>query len=242
MADSNTGKYRLPFVKTEADVNAQKQLTAEQKALGISNLKKVPLTDGYALMGGDPEAQALVSMFENSLQHLLVPDMQANPGSPMNLITIRTAQRYKVEWMLGLMTRITEASIPTLGVKDFRAGNLGMMDQPDSAIWTAEQSLSLRFADALIDRAMTDGIMAEARKTWGEQRTIRLILWCGFVQHWTMIIDAGGLKWVPGSSSALERGINPAMITNMLRPKVAKTWDGLMSVWSSLQPPKPLAE
>ena len=233
-------KTRMPIVKTEADVDRLSDLSPEEKVLAKENLKKVPLTDGWALMGSDPEAQAFFSMVENGIQKLLRPDVQADPGGPMSLSGLYIAKRMNGEWMSSLLNVLYATSIEPWEKKDFSAAHLGLIDFPDSPMWSAEQSLTLRFTQACYDGEMSDELYNEAREMWGDKRILRLTLWFGFVQTWVFIQNTAGLSYVPGSHPELESGIsNPRLVENSLWPKAEKTWEGLMSVWSGISIPKP---
>ncbi|MBT8340780.1 MAG: hypothetical protein KJP07_12265, partial [Desulfatitalea sp.] len=67
---------RLPIVRTAADIDKLPHLSDEEKALAKANLKKVAPSDGWYLLGNNPELQWFWQLIELALVHRLAPDAQ----------------------------------------------------------------------------------------------------------------------------------------------------------------------
>ncbi|MBT8342803.1 MAG: hypothetical protein HKP58_19795 [Desulfatitalea sp.] len=224
------GEFRLSVVKTAADAEALSHLNKEEKQMAVNNLKKVPPSDGWYMMGNDPELQAFWAMMEREFTAFLHPDFQGIPFSPMNLMTIAIAKLTGSEYQYGLLATLTATQLPVYDKSD-EAAKLAFLDDPDAKIWSEEEALSIKFAKACFERSWTDELFEQARAKWGEKMVLRYISWVGFVEMWAMLIEALGMNYMPEAMDSPP--VPPAAVehvTNMfksMRPEMVKVWENL---------------
>ncbi|NNJ99961.1 MAG: hypothetical protein HKP58_06065, partial [Desulfatitalea sp.] len=97
---------RLPMARTDADIDALSHLSEAEKAAAKENQKRVPPSDGWLLLGNDPQLQAIARIDEIATVVLLEPDTQMIPGGPMNLICLEVARHMGNEWMFAAMAKV----------------------------------------------------------------------------------------------------------------------------------------
>ncbi|MBT8340502.1 MAG: hypothetical protein HKP58_01860 [Desulfatitalea sp.] len=229
----NPLKTRLPIVKTPAEVEALSNLSDEEKALALENLKKVPLSDGWALLGSDPELQAFMHLIEQMGTAFLEGDFQGTPFSPMNLVTLEAVRRSGNDYMHGLFSALL-----AVGIKSHKMGidyymKLGVLDNPDSILWTEEERLCLKFAAACLDNAMTDELFKQARVAWGEQKLLRLFFWLSFVNTWGMLNNMMNIKLSPEMLAPLKMGMPAELVEAIIAP-YQKTRADMRALWDTV--------
>ncbi|MBT8342284.1 MAG: hypothetical protein HKP58_18295 [Desulfatitalea sp.] len=224
---------RLPMARTDADIDALTHLTDAEKAVAKKNQKRVPPSDGWFLLGNDPELQAIARIDEIASIVLLEPDTQMIPGGPMNLMCLIVARHFGNEWMFAAMAKVAVNMAKATGQKDFDPVQFGMLDFPDSMIWTDVQRLTIKFTHACLNNTMTDELFEQAREIWGEKRILRYIRWMSYVQFWAMVQNACNLKWVPTVGVGEKQTVLPPDPKERLDFD-EKVKDGLLSLWDSM--------
>lgn len=228
-------QFRLPVIKSPEDVEKLSHLTEDEKKLATGNLRKLPPTDGWWILGNDPELQAFWQLTEREWISLLAPDFQGIPFSPLNLITLRVARLLNCEYLFGVLVQSTISGIALRKLEDGAQTKLHLLDYPDSSAWTEEESLSLRFAQACLERKMTDEIFEQAVATWGKQKTLRHLSWVAYVNQWVILEEALGMRYAPAEMELSDDNLTPdtlKMVQNVMeqsRQGVRKLWDELPS-------------
>ena len=228
--------YRLPVIDKDASVLSLPHLSNEEKILGLENLHKIPPSDGWYLLGSDPELQAFLSIMEKGILRLLQSDSQFNPGSPMSLSCLQIAKNSRFEWMATVMSHISVKGIELWKKEDFSPENLGLLDFSNSGLWTEEQRLTLEFTKACQKNTMTDELYEQAKDAWGEKGILRLMMWFGFVRIWAILQDIMKVRFEPGTIP--EEGVSPEMVESF-KPDLDAFWKALMEVWSTTSIPEP---
>lgn len=228
---SKASKFRLPIIKTPEDVDALTHLSDEEKAMAKDNLKKVPPSDGWWILGNDPEMQAFWALVERESTALLYPDTQMYAFSPMNLLTLAVAKRSGSDYQYGALGAFTANQISFSDLPADAVQKLPFLGDPDASVWNEEESFTIKFGIACIELRMTDELFAKAVATWGKQKTLRHISWVSFVYQWAILIEALGLKYVHSEMEI--KGIPaPALqqvaeVFNKIRPEFRKIWESL---------------
>lgn len=227
--------FRLPVIKTPADVKKLKDLDKGETALGLENLKKIPPTDGWYILGSDPDLQAFWQIWERHLLALLSPDMQAVPFSPINLMAHEVARISENDYLIGIFRQLTAVNIA-----DFNKTNpdedytkLGLLEYPDSQVWSAEERLALKFTQATLENSMTDELFQEARNTWGDKMTLRYISWIGYVYQWAILENVLGMTFVPETMSFPKGSLSPEVVDTIVK-KIEPTKYQVREFWNSL--------
>ncbi|MBT8340827.1 MAG: hypothetical protein HKP58_20375 [Desulfatitalea sp.] len=224
---------RFPIICTAADVEALSHLSEEEKAMALENLGKIPGGEGWFLLGNDPELQGFLHLIELSIAMLLEPDNQFVPFSPMSLGLSEVARQAGCEYTAGAMGVCTASAIGTwVADKDSYHSQMGMLDFPDSALWTDEQRMTIKFVRACLENKMTDELFDQALKTWGEKKILRHIVWLGFAHMWAMIMNTAKLSWPKMHSAPIPQ---KAMVDGYYS-HISKIWEGLQDVWASVTP------
>ena len=230
---TSPGKFRLPVIKTPADVEALTQLSEDEKALALENLKKIPPTDGWYILGSDPDIQAFWQIWERELTALLYPDMQAVPFSPMNLITLEVARHSGNDYLIGLVRQVTSVTIADFNKPYDSYAKLAMLEYPDSAVWTDEERLTLKFTAACLENTMTDELFAQAQAAWGDQMILRYIAWIGYVYQWAILENVLGMRFEPAAMNFPRGSMSPAVI-DAITLKIKPTKEEVRKFWNSL--------
>ncbi len=223
--------FRLPVIKTPEDVAALSHLNDEEKAMAVGNLGKVPPSDGWWMLGNDPELQAYWAMMERESTALLYPDTQMYAFGPMNLLTLAVAKRTRSDYQYGALASFTANQLSFSDLPADAIQKLPFLGDPDASVWSDEESFTVKFAIACIDLQMTDELFAKAVATWGEKKTLRHISWVSFVFQWAIMIEALGMKYV---HSAMElKGVplpllqHIAEVFKTIRPEFQKIWESI---------------
>lgn len=226
-------QFRLPVVKTADDVDALEHLSESEKDLGKKNLSMIPPTDGWWILGSDPELQSFYQIWERELTGLLFPNFQATPFGPMNLITLQVARLLGSDYVVALLTANTATAIAhgDLGVAGYT--KLGMLAYPDSSVWTAEERLTLKFTEASLRRNMTDELFAQCLATWGTQKTLRHLSWLGYINQMVLIAETLGMRYIPETMQPPSTDMTPDMISQIVA-NVAHTTDSVRQMWDNL--------
>ncbi len=229
---STARETRLPIPMTDEEIDALPGLTPSEKEVAKGNLLKTPAraNPAWALLGNDPDIQAVWHLMEVCTQAMLQPDVQFSPGSPMNLITLQVARLYGSEWQTGAMVNVSAATARDWETEhNFTPAHLGMLAHPESLMWSDEQRLSLRFAQSLMENTMTDELMEEARATWGDKLVMRHTMWTVYCIGWAMFIGMAGIPHVPGTlPTAL-----PQDKAQSLRPYQLQTLEKVKELWKT---------
>lgn len=243
--EAQAGKPRLPFVKTPADVEALTHLSAEEKVWALENLKKIPLSDGWSLMGSDPELQAFMHLMERQGGALLEGDFQIIPFGPMNLISLEVFRRSGNDYEQALFNALTAAEIGQFKLGNEAYMKLGMLESPDSMIWSEEERLAIKFTDAVLDNEMTDELFEQARTAWGEQKLLRHFYWLSYVKTWSMLCNMLNLRFTPEMlTPPMKNGVPPELIQKIVAPH-QQTRADLKTLWNTsvqeikIRPPSP---
>ncbi|MBT8342101.1 MAG: hypothetical protein HKP58_14400 [Desulfatitalea sp.] len=222
--------FRMPLIKSPADVEALSHLSPDEKALGVENLKKFPPSDGYFIMGNDPDMQATLRIMEMEITSLLHPDHQGIPFSPMNLMALEVARHIGNDYLTGLMQNVTANTIGDFQKPYDHYMKLGMIENQDSAVWNDEQQLAIKFTRACLEFNMTDEVFEQARAAWGEKKVLRYIAWISYVHQWGMIQSALGMKYLPETMTYPRGSMTPEVIDVVIsklkdtKEKVRKFW------------------
>ncbi|MBT8338383.1 MAG: hypothetical protein KJP07_00075 [Desulfatitalea sp.] len=227
------GEFRLPIINTPADVEALSHLNKEEKALGLENLKKVPHTDGWFILGSDPDIQAFWQIMERNLTSLLYPDFQGIPFGPMNLITLEVARHSGNDYLIGLLRQCTAVAIGDSKMPFGAYTKLSLLEYPDSAVWNNEERMTLKFTRACLENAMTDELFEQALETWGEKKLLRLISWLAFVNQWAILENVLDMKFVPETMSLPSGSMSPKTVEK-ITSNLKNTKMKMREFWSSL--------
>ncbi|MBT8339536.1 MAG: hypothetical protein KJP07_05940, partial [Desulfatitalea sp.] len=177
----------LPLIKTPADIEGLSYLSEDEKALGLHNLEHhVALTDGWEMLGNDPELQMFIHLYGNELLGLLPLDMQVIPFSPLNLISLEVARRVGNDYVFGLMKGSTIAELEPFGYPEIAQLKFHFLAFPNLKIWNEEERLTLKFVKACYENKLTRELFEQAREAWGEKRLLRHIGWMGYMQTWSL--------------------------------------------------------
>lgn len=188
-SSTNPVKSRLPVINTPADVEALTYLDSDEKKMAIENLKKVPPTDGWRMLGGDPDVQALWQLQERINTSLLYPDFQAKPFGPMSFINLLVGEYSGNEYLIGIMNSFTIRTIKEYGYGEDYYTKLTMLEFPDSNVWTDEERITIKFVNAALHNTMTDQLFNQALGLWGEKLLLRHLSWISFVNGWAMLLN-----------------------------------------------------
>lgn len=229
-AAEGPGKFRLPVIKTPADVEGLTHLNAEEKALALENLRKVPPTDGWLILASDPDTQAFWQLWERELTALLYPDMQAVPFSPMNLITLEVARHSGNDYLIGILRQVTAVSIADYDKPHSYYTKLALLEYPDSEVWTDEERMTLKFTRACLENTMTDELFEQARKAWGDQMILRYISWVGYVNQWAILENVLGMRFEPATMNFPKGAMSPAVI-DAITKKIEPTKQEFRNFW-----------
>ncbi|MBT8342281.1 MAG: hypothetical protein HKP58_18280 [Desulfatitalea sp.] len=216
---------RLPIIRCDEDVDTIPHLNDEEKAAAKENLRRIPPSDGWLVLTNDPEMQAVASIYENALIGILAPDFQGISGGSMNLICHAVGRLAGCEWMSALMAKLGLSAPKT--AEGWDPAQLAMLAYPDSALWSEEQRLTLKFVEACFTNTMTDELFAQARETWGEKRLLRHIFFIGYVHSWAMLENSCNLAYTPVASDVK---VAPDETEKLGVDDVVK---GLRSLWNS---------
>lgn len=195
LAPEHRGKFRLPEIKTVADVDALTHLTPEEKAFAKIVLKKVPDSNGWAILGNDPELQVLWHMMER--EYIAFNGFQGVPFSHANLVSIVTAKHANSDYIYGLFAALTVRQVKAYKMSSDYDAKLAMLDSPDSTLWSDEERLIIKFTRASLENKMTDELFAQARKAWGEKKLLRSLAWQSYVQMWSITANTLNMKFYP---------------------------------------------
>ncbi|MBT8342532.1 MAG: hypothetical protein HKP58_06050 [Desulfatitalea sp.] len=230
------GEFRLPLIKTLADVEALSHLSKEEKAVAVENFTRIPPSDGYYMMGNDPDLQSFWRLMEMEITSLLFPDHQGVPFGPMNLITLEVARHSGNDYLLGFMQHVTANTIGDFDKPYDNYQKLGMLENADSAMWTDEERMIIKFTRACLESKMTDELFEQARAAWGEKKLLRYIAWVAFVQQWGTLQSALDMKFLPETMS-FPRGIMGPEAVGAAVSKLKDTKDKVREFWNTLQKP-----
>lgn len=187
-------KFRLPEIRTPAEFDAASHLSAEETALGKTLLKKIPDSDGWAILGNDPELQALWAIMERQYMAFF-ESFQGVPLSQMNLITLIAARHAGSDYVFGLLAALTVRQIAAYKMPLDYGAKLAVLDSPDSVLWTEQERLVLQFTWASLQNRMTDELFAQARAAWGEKTLLRSLAWASYVSMWGMVANTLNMKF-----------------------------------------------
>ncbi|MCD8148801.1 MAG: hypothetical protein LUE92_04390 [Clostridiales bacterium] len=189
------GKNRLPLIRNEEMVDELDNLDDEQKALGKKNFSMLPPTEGWMMLGNDPDCAVLWQVFERTLTSLMGGDMQASPFGFMNLSTMIIAKEMGNEYTWGCMSAGLMSAIPDHGYGYRGMVKNQMLDYPDCDCWTDEERLCMKFTKAMIKSEMTDEIMQEAIDSWGSSMVVRRMSWICYIVGMSMMQQAMNMKY-----------------------------------------------
>ncbi|MCC8142089.1 MAG: hypothetical protein LIO56_06115 [Lachnospiraceae bacterium] len=189
------GGLRLPRIDTEESYDALEHLTDDMKEYGKQNLSKVPPTEGWLMLGNNPDMQAFWQIMEREMTSLMEGDMQATPFGFMNLANKVIAHELKQEYMFG-----TEVACDTSAVPDHGLGYEGliksqMVDFPECDCWNDEERLCIYFVKACINFSMTDEIFQAAINSWGESMVVLRMSWIAYVWSMAMMQSAMHMRY-----------------------------------------------
>ncbi|MBT8340826.1 MAG: hypothetical protein HKP58_20370 [Desulfatitalea sp.] len=229
----SSSQTRMRIVKTPEDVEALSHLNDEEKVMARENLGKIPGGEGWNLLGNDPKLQGVLHMFELTVQELLKPDLQFVPFGPMNMACIEVARHMKCEWQAGALSVCTASAIGTpISKEDCFHSQMGVLDFPDSKLWTDEQRMTIKFIRACLNNKMTDELYSQAHATWGQKKLLRIIAWIGFCHMWAMFINAAKVSWPKMHVAPMPN----ASLMDAYHSHTAKVWQDLQEVWASVTP------
>ncbi|MCC8142081.1 MAG: hypothetical protein LIO56_06075 [Lachnospiraceae bacterium] len=229
------GGLRLPCIQTDEEVDQIEWLSDEEKKFAKLNLKKVPSTEGWRMLGNDPYTQAFwqfIERFNTAIQNDKGQhQMQSTPCCFLSICHMIVSKRSGNEYMLGVIGSCLVDSVEGFKTEFGIEKMFLMIDHPESALWNDEERLCINFINALYDYSMTDEIFQEALDTWGEQQTIRNISWFAYVLGWGSLLSALNMKF---DSSMTFRGVwtpeSIAHTTDNLQPvedQFAEFWGKL---------------
>ncbi|MBT8340684.1 MAG: hypothetical protein HKP58_11250 [Desulfatitalea sp.] len=227
---------RLPYIRTEEDVdNKLSHLSKEDQALAKENVTKGPPSDASYILGTDPQLQAIFVLFERGVEGLLRPEYQMIPGSLMNILCRVIARITRNEWYQQAFDIAAIGAIPLWNENDTKKQaqylKLGMLDAPDSDVWTEEESLMIKFTTACMTYTMTNEIYDMALETWGEKKLLRYMFFIGFVQTNMMMSTALDMRSDYGTEPDVCLNFGPEAheaylsINNTTYQKLMDLWD-----------------
>ncbi len=222
---------KLEQLKTMDDFNRAPHLTDEERRIAAINMTKIPPTEQYCALENDPELAAFWRMTEMEVSELLKPDFQMMPFSEMNLLTLVVTMRSGVEAQAALFAAYTGSSVGSWGMTTIDAAKLGLINFPDSEVWTPAERLTIKFANALLDYDMPEELWSEALETWGPQKTLRYITWLNVVNFWCMFTACNkDIKFNPALTPPVG-AVNPDNYKRSIG--FSKTREGLKRVWEN---------
>ncbi|MBT8339615.1 MAG: hypothetical protein HKP58_10450 [Desulfatitalea sp.] len=225
------GEFRLPRIKTAADIEALSHLSKEEKDLAMFNLNKEPPTDGWTMMINDPELQAFWSMMQSEFIALFDGDFIAIPFSFMNLTTLVTVKHTNSNWHYGFLTAWTGKQIGAHKLPEISYAKLAQLDYPDADVWTDEERLIIKFAVALLEHSMSDELFDQARAAFGDKKVLRGIAWVGYVKMWAMLVDALDLKYL----ATMDLPAMPPEIVETLTSSFQNIRPEMKSLWMNMK-------
>ncbi len=181
--------FRMPQIKTAADIDALSHLSDEEKAYGKTVLKKIPVSHGWLVLGNDPELQAIWHLMEREYTALLEGDFQGVPFGPMHLISLETSRQVGNDYVYGLFCALTVRQIEAYGLPADDAAKIALSANPDNGVWSDEERLILKFTRAILGNSMNNELFEQARAEWGEKRLLRLFAWVNFVDMWSRLAN-----------------------------------------------------
>ncbi|MBT8340497.1 MAG: hypothetical protein HKP58_01885 [Desulfatitalea sp.] len=205
---------RMPLIETVDDLAALSHLADSEKALGETIIQRnLVASQGWAVLGNDPELQMLWIIFGNELGALCYPDMQGIPYSPLNLISLYISKRSGSDYMWPFFEAVTIAQIAAFELPEYYKRKLHFIMCPNWRGWTDEERLTLRFTKALIENMLSDELYQEALEAWGEKQLLRNVTWIGYINLWALVSKVTDLTYDPVAEPA--PSIPPEVIENM---------------------------
>ncbi len=189
------GGLRLPRIDTEESFDALEHLSDDMKEYGKQNLSKVPPTDGWLMLGNNPDMQAFWQIMEREMTSMMEGDMQATPFGFANLANTVIAHELKDEYFFGVEAACNTSAVPDHGYGYEGLVKIQMVDYPDCDCWNDEERLCIKFVRACITFSMTDEIFQAAIDSWGESKVVLRMSWIGYVWSLTMMQNAMNMKY-----------------------------------------------
>ncbi len=192
--DIKAGGYRLPLLDSEEKIDALDYLDEGQKTFAKENLPKVPLTDGWRMLGNNPDVQALWQIIERDLTSLM-EDMQGRPFHFMWFTNLLVEAKLKDLYGCAVTRSGSVSTVYDHGYGYDGLVKLMMIDFPEADCWNDEERLCINFINAFLDGTMTDELFQEAIDTWGESRVVLHMSWICYIYSMTMMLRSLNMKW-----------------------------------------------
>ncbi|MBT8338475.1 MAG: hypothetical protein HKP58_10035 [Desulfatitalea sp.] len=207
---------RMPLIESVEDLAALTHLEDYEMELGETILQRNMVTSqGWAILGNDPELQMLWLILGNELGALCYAydDMQAIPFGPMNLISLYISKRSGSDYMWPFFKGVTVAQIAAYEMPEYYERKLNFILFPNWRGWSDEERLTLKFTKALVENRLSDELYQEALEAWGEKRLLRNTTWVGYINLWSLVAKVSDLTYDPVAEPA--PSIPPAAIENL---------------------------
>ncbi len=228
-----TGGLRLPLINSEEIIDSLSYLSEDEKEFGKRNLSMVPPTDGWAMLGNDPDMQAFWQVFERELTSMMDGDMQVIPFGFMTLANLVIARHAKDEYNCGTMAAALADSVVDFGVGYIGTIKLCMIDFPDCSCWNDEERLAIKFVKAFIEYKMTDEIFQEAIDRWGEKMVVRRMSWICYVNGMVSMCNAMGMRY-PIEKEIFPYGTWTPENVKMTTGNLAGSYERVREMWQNM--------
>ncbi|MBT8342082.1 MAG: hypothetical protein HKP58_08650 [Desulfatitalea sp.] len=227
-SEQNAGKLRVPMLDSEAAISAATHLSSEEKEIAIENLKKMPPNNAWYLLNHNPKLVAIIMKWGMGIMELC-DDVPGIPGKPGQTMAFEVARFLDSPWLASVMARNAAAAGEVGG---FLNSQLGVINHPDSPLWTDEQRLALKFARACLENTMTDELFEQARELWGEQKVMGYIAMLTWDIVFALMVNACGM---PPTDAAGAEAVTPEE-SAIFRKWWTEVLDHTLSFWKSASP------
>lgn len=220
---------RLPLLDSAAAIAAAPNLTAEEKEMAIGNLNRCPPNDAWYLLNHEPKLVAVMQIWGTCFMELL-DDAPGIPGKPGQWMAFEAARFMNCEFMAAILST---SAVNTGEVCGNHNAQLGILDFPDSKLWTDQQRLAIKFARAVLEGSVSDDLYAEAVEAWGEKKIMSYILMLGWDMIWAMLANTFNLTSLHGAAG--QGGVTPKEGA-AFRAWWPKNLNHMLEFWRAEQP------
>ncbi|MCC8142075.1 MAG: hypothetical protein LIO56_06045 [Lachnospiraceae bacterium] len=187
---------RLPLMNSPEAIDANDSMTDDMKEFAKKSLARVPHTDGWYMLGNNPDMQAILQIWERQMTALFDGDFQGKPfGGYLWFANEIISHEMGNEYNRGVMTACTVGALHDQGFDYNDIVKSQMLDFPDHPVWSEEERLCIKFIRACVRNEMTDELMQAAIDSWGENQVVLRMCWLGYVMTHSMIQNALNMHW-----------------------------------------------
>ncbi len=189
------GGLRLPLMNSPEAIDANDSMTEDMKELAKASLARVPHTDGWYMLGNNPDMQALLQIWERQMTSLFDGEFQSKPFCFLWFANEVLAREVGGEYYNGVMSAALVGSLHDQGFDYNDCVKAHMVNYPDHPVWNEDERLCIKFIRACARNEMTDEIMQAAIDSWGENQVVLRLCWIAYVSTHAMIQNVLNMHW-----------------------------------------------